>query len=143
MPHNNKKCFYDGYSFDSYAERNDYIYNKSSKNVSKVVIKPKFILLPGFIDSDNKKIRPLTFTPDLLIIYTDEYFRNTGIRIAIRDTKPWNKKKRKFILESVFKIKWKLLKYIFMNNEKIYYTSPSGDGCLINIYMSGIFKLTA
>ena len=125
MPHNNKKCEYDGYLFDSHAEMNDYIVHLSNTGVKQVIVKPKFILQPGFTSFDHKKIRPITFSPDLMVAWNINYKDSKGISYDIRDTKPYNKKYRKFITEEVFNIKWKMLQYIFANSTKISFLSPT------------------
>jgi len=132
--HNNKKCFYDGYLFDSYAEKNYYIAQKSNNDVSSIIVKPIFILQEGFYDFNNKKIRPITFTPDFLLKFTTEYTEKTGIHFGIIDIKPWNRQKQKFILEQVFILKWKMLQYqILTNNLLAFNTMPDNDHMIIPI----------
>lgn len=140
--HNNKKCCYHGYKFDSYAERDDYIYQLSLYGVQKVIIKPRFILQKSFTSFNNHKIRPITFTPDLLIIFNNKYYDIHRHVYEIRDTKPFSKKKNKFITEPVFDLKWKMLKYLAQIMPKLYYTSLSGNGNL-STALSIKFTLTS
>jgi len=144
MAHNNKKCIYDNYKFDSYAEKDDYIYQKCSKDVKAVIVKPRFILQKGFSLINGKKIREIAFTPDLLLIFSAAYIQKHGFRYELRDTKPWNKKKGKFVLEPIFKLKWKMLKYKIFIYCSLKYTSPSGNGEMTIASMSNTrFTLTA
>ena len=126
--HNNKKCEYDNYKFDSYAERDDYIYQKSLDYVIKLIVKPKIIMQEGCRPFIGKKLRDITFTPDLLVIFSDMYLNMTGFKTEFRDTKPFNKKHNKFVLEPIFVLKWKWLQCKLRISGTIHYTSPSGNG---------------
>lgn len=63
----NKKVQYDGYVFDSIAEKNYYLLHKNNKNMKMQVKFP----LTDTMRFEGKTIRKMTYTPDF-VFYDDE-----------------------------------------------------------------------
>ena len=79
---------------------------KKTKDIKDFEIKPKFELQPAF-KSNEKKIRAITIIPDFQILHND------GTK-EIVDTKG--------IITKDWAIKWKMLKFIFKNDNNVIFS---------------------
>jgi hypothetical protein len=102
------KTTVDGHEFDSRKESRRYIVLKEMQErgeISRLTLQPKFILQEKFVTPVGEKIRAITYTADFLYTVTDEF----GIsRDIIEDVKGG-----KATQTDVFKLKWKMLKYVY------------------------------
>lgn len=67
----NKKNEVDGHLFDSKVEAEYYLYLKRNIKVKNIVLQPKYILIPGFVNRDGKRVRPIYYIADFEITYSD------------------------------------------------------------------------
>jgi len=98
----------DGITFDSKKEARRYQKLKMMEDrgeISKLVLQPKFELIPKFVTPWGEKVRTTTYTADFMYSVTDEY----GITIDVVE----DVKGGKATQTQVFKLKWKMLKYVY------------------------------
>ena len=114
--YNNKKFYWNGFTFDSKKEYNYYVElkHKSEKlNEFKLIVKPIFELIPKF-KFNNASIRRATIQPDFLLIYPPD---NDCMIYEVQDVKGFDKKKNKFRTTEKFDLQWKLLKFMALAEE--------------------------
>ena len=110
---NAKKTVVDGITFDSKKESMRYVELKKmveSGEIKSLLLQPKFLLQEGFVTPAGKKIRPIHYTAD----FSYKAERNGMGCGIIEDVKGG-----KATQTDVFKIKWKMLQYIY--REKPFY----------------------
>jgi len=115
--YNNKKCYWDGYKFDSVKERDYYInlkHQSSKLHGFTLVVKPIFELIPKF-KWENRGIRRATIQPDFLLIHPVQ-LDGTWI-YEVQDVKGFDKKSQKFRTTEKFDLQWKLLKFYAYTGE--------------------------
>lgn len=96
----NKKTVYDGYKFDSIVEKDYYKHLKRKEEeglIKNLTLQKRFILQPAF-KHNGKTIRAITYTSDFYYITADG--QETVIDV-------------KGVLTAEFKIKLKLMRYIY------------------------------
>ena len=102
------KTMVDGILFDSKKESRRYIVLKQMEidgEISRLSLQPKFIVQEKFVTPVGEKVRAITYTADFLYSVTDEY----GIsKDVIEDVKGG-----KATQTQEFKLKWKMLKYVY------------------------------
>lgn len=79
---------------------------KKNGEIEDYEIQPRYELLPGFTNSEGKRIRPITYTPDFVV------YRNGQTEII--DVKGGNATKTQ-----LWNLKWKWLQY-YMREKEIY-----------------------
>ena len=98
----------DGIMFDSKKEARRYIVLKQmqwNKEISRLVLQPKFILQEKFVSAVDGIVRAITYRADFMYSVTDEY----GItKDVIEDVKGGTATQT-----DVFKLKWKMLRYVY------------------------------
>jgi hypothetical protein len=103
-----KKCTYDAITFDSIDEKKYYLKLINDVRVDDLKVHPKFIILDGFRNNQNKMIRSITFKPDFMYKLNGQTY--------IDDVKPINKK----LIDADFVIRWKLLEYMYRDQDVIF-----------------------
>jgi hypothetical protein len=99
--YNNKKTTVDGYRFDSKKEAAYYqelCLRKRAGDIFDFDIHKRYTLVPKFINSEGKKIRAMTYTPDF-VIYHDGFVEIVDVKGGkATKTQAWT-------------LKWKLLQW--------------------------------
>lgn len=101
----------DGIVFDSMIEKDAYLLFKEAFGINNFVIQPKFLLQPGFTDSEGNKIRPIYYVADFAFFTKKKEFKNSiPSKVFVVDIKGME--------DPVFKLKHKLFNYKF--NKTLY-----------------------
>ena len=115
--YNNKKCYYDGYKFDSVKERDEYLtlkHRSEKLHEFKLIVKPMFELIPKF-KWEGKCIRKATIQPDFMLIHPAD--KEGRWCYEVQDVKGFDKRKNKFRTTEKFDLQWKLLKFYAYTGE--------------------------
>lgn len=105
----NKKVEVDGRLFDSKKEAQFYGVLKLQKKAGEILefeCQPKFELQAPFKNSEGKHLRAITYTADFLV-YHDGYREVVDVKGMQTET---------------FKIKWKMLQYMYRNEKDTKFT---------------------
>jgi len=103
--YNNKKTILDGIKFDSKKEARMYSILKlleKSKKIKLLKLQPTFVLVNGYIGTDGKKVRDITYSADF------SFYDNEQKRYRVLDCKG--------IKTDVFKLKEKMFNKIMLNS---------------------------
>ena len=102
--YNAVKTEFDGIKFASKKEAEYYknlLLLKQAGEVIEIVLQPEFELQEGYV-KDGKKIRPIKYIADFLVVYKDG-------RVEIIDTKGYRKDKVYLLKKKLFHYKFKSL----------------------------------
>ena len=105
--YNARKCEADGIQFDSLAERGVYQWLKTRQEngeISRLTCHPKYELQPAFVDSDGKKHRPITYSPDF------EYWDEQAWQYVVTEVKGG-----KATQTQAYRLRMKLFRYKYPN----------------------------
>lgn len=103
----NSKTVVNGITFDSKMEAEYYRYLKMLENVTvfDIQLQPKFLLLPGYTDTEGKKQRPIYYKADFLVKYESGLVEVIDVKGV--ETEAFKLKKKMF--ESRYDMKLKVV----------------------------------
>ena len=107
--YNNQKCVLNGHTFDSRLEMQFYehLLGLQEKGlIEEIKLQPKYILFEGYT-LEGKKVRPITYSADFEIIYSDGKCEVVDVKGFVTETFAIKKK----LFEGKFHIPLKLVTY--------------------------------
>ena len=84
----NRKVDYDGYTFDSIAEKDRYIELRLMSNsnlITRLAVHPKYVIHDGFTNVDGKRRAQITYSPDFEYLLDNKWIYEDvkGVETAV------------------------------------------------------------